>query len=233
MEYTNEIAVLDSSVPIKAIPDVKLNTIIVLEFVPWISKLLSLTGQTSKERLKVALPAIKEHCWSMGFSEIKKMFELYVDNKLSIEPRTNFLDRIQFGKIATAYKQQLPQRKAVIEKQDLTDEDKKLIVYTGIMNCFAEYKDTGAISPGYSYAYDHFYELGKFPKHDHSFRDNIQQRALKAISLDKTHSKKLLSDSVNRIKQNTSALKTRCKEIILTDWFDELIEKGIDIKDEL
>ena len=72
---------LDRSVPIKGIPDTKLNTIIVMEFVPWITKLLSLT-KASGERLDLALKSIKEHCWSMGFSEIKKMFELYADNKL-------------------------------------------------------------------------------------------------------------------------------------------------------
>ncbi len=211
---------LDSSVPIKGIPDTKLNTIIVLEFVPWICKLLSLNGQTSAERLDVALPAIKEHCWSMGFSEIKNMFELYADNKLSIEQIPNYLDRILFGKIVTSYKQQLPQRKHLIEKPKLTEEEKLIIVYAGIMNCFEEYQQTGEIPSGYGYAYEHFYALNKFPRHTPHFREKVRQRASMQLAKEKQH-------------QTDVNIKTKCKEIILSDFFDKLIENKTDIKDEL
>ena len=70
---------LGLSTPLRGIPEETLNKIIVEQFTIWIANLLSLTDETSAERLEIALPAIKEHCWSMGFDEIKKMFEMYAD----------------------------------------------------------------------------------------------------------------------------------------------------------
>ena len=99
---------LNDKLPLKAYPKdgQLLNSIIINVFVEWLSGLLTLSSQTSAERLEIALPAIKEHCGSMGFDEIKKMFEMYADSKLSIKPIPNYFDRILFGKIVAAYKEQ-------------------------------------------------------------------------------------------------------------------------------
>lgn len=102
----NNLAKIESTIPIKAIPEQELNMIILTQFTVWVANLLSLTDETSANRLETALPAIKEHCWSMGFVEIKKMFEMYADNKLSISPIPNYFDRILLGKIVDAYKSQ-------------------------------------------------------------------------------------------------------------------------------
>lgn len=102
----SNLAKIESTIPIKAIPEQELNMIILTQFTVWVANLLSLTDETSANRLETALPAIKEHCWSMGFVEIKKMFEMYADNKLSISPIPNYFDRILLGKIVDAYKSQ-------------------------------------------------------------------------------------------------------------------------------
>lgn len=102
----NNLAKIESTIPIKAIPEQELNMIILTQFTVWVANLLSLTDETSANRLETALPAIKEHCWSMGFVEIKKMFEMYADNKLSISPIPNYFDRILLGKIVDDYKSQ-------------------------------------------------------------------------------------------------------------------------------
>lgn len=102
----SNLAKIESTIPIKAIPEQELNMIILTQFTVWVANLLSLTDETSANRLETALPAIKEHCWSMGFVEIKKIFEMYADNKLSISPIPNYFDRILLGKIVDAYKSQ-------------------------------------------------------------------------------------------------------------------------------
>lgn len=99
-----ELAVLNKNIPLKAYPEQDLNRIILTVLMPFISGLLSLTDETSANRLKIALPAIKEQCHSMGFSEIKKMFEMYADGKLSVKPIPNYFDRILLGQIFKAYK---------------------------------------------------------------------------------------------------------------------------------
>jgi len=114
---SNKLTKLDNKIPIKSIPEQELNRIIIMEFTEWIADLLSLTDEISAKRLEIALPAIKEHCWSMGFDEIKKMFEMYVDNKLALKPIPNYFDRILLGKILIAYKQQ--------KKMNRIDENKE------------------------------------------------------------------------------------------------------------
>lgn len=230
-----ELQKIERSIPVKAIPEQELNEIILLHFTPWLCNLLSLTGETSAERLEVALPAIKEHCWSMGFDEIKKMFELFADNKLSVEPIPNYFDRILFGKIVKSYKDQKPNKKVDPPKQQLSEEDKELIFLTGVLTVFENYKETKKLTGITSHIYDHFYEKKKFPKHTNKFKKQVAERAYKALekehkdnSVSQTGIKKYM-ESI----QGSGLLKIKCKEIILSDWFDELIEKGIDIKDEL
>ena len=116
-----------NNLPIKAIPEQDLNRVILTQFTVWVANLLSLTDEVSAKRLETSLPAIKEHCWSMGFEEIKKMFEMYVDNKLSIKPIPNYFDRILFGKIVSAYKEQKP-----IKKKTMIDQDQQKLMYDKI-----------------------------------------------------------------------------------------------------
>lgn len=104
---------LDSTIPIKAIPKENLDKIILNDFIVWLSDLLGLTDETSAKRLYLSIEAIKTACWSMGFAEIKKMFELYADSKLSIKPIPNYFDRILLGKIIDAYKEQ-----KIVEKKE-------------------------------------------------------------------------------------------------------------------
>lgn len=230
-----ELTKISPNVPIKAIPDQKLNEAIITHFVPWISGLLSLTGETSTERLEIALPAIKTHAWSMSFQEIKTMFEMYADNKLSITPIPNYFDRILFGKIVEAYKQQLQRKEVKIEAPKMTDEEKQILVYTGIMNCYEHYLSEGDLLSGYSYVYDHFYPMNKFPKHDKEYRSKINELAVKSLTRQFYKNEARTTSIGKYLKEIRSdgSLRIRCKEIILTQWFDKLIEKGIEIKNEL
>lgn len=155
-----ELQTLDKKLPIKAIPEQELNKIVLMDFTPWLCKLLSLTGENAVDRLEMALPAIKEHCWSLGFDEIKKMFEMYVDNKLGIEPMDNYFTRALFGKIVSAYKNQRPVKKKNIVIEEISEAEKILKEKKGVLRCFDEYKSGEDISYGYVWVYDWLDEKG-------------------------------------------------------------------------
>lgn len=124
-----ELIVKYNNIPIKAIPEESLNKILIVDFSPWLADLLSLTDEISSNRLEIALPAIKEHAWSMGFDEIKKMFEMYADNKLSITPIPNYFDRILLGKIVEAYKSQKQKTPKEINTLKDMEETNKLHLF--------------------------------------------------------------------------------------------------------
>ena len=173
----NELTVLDNNIPIKSIPPEELNRIILTTFLTWISNLLSLTDETSANRLETALPAIKEHCWSMGFSEIKKMFEMYADNKLSIEPLPNYFDRILFGKIVKAYREQKPRVKQLIYKDKLTEKEKDDIILSGLKIQFEQYKQMGTFESGRLYLYEYLDEKGLLPT-DETEKKEVYKQAI-------------------------------------------------------
>lgn len=154
---------ITNKLPLKAYPEDKLNELILTQFTVWVANLLSLTDEASANKLEMALPAIKTHCWSLGFDEIKKMFEMYADSKLSIKPLPNYFDRILLGKIVDAYKEQ----KVVIKKvvvSEITETEKQKLIASGLKKCFDNYEENKDILDGYLFfMYDIFYEDGYLP----------------------------------------------------------------------
>lgn len=206
-----ELAIFKTQVPIRAIPVQDLNALIFGDFLDWISNILSLK-EDAATKLEYALPAIREHCWSMGFPEIKKMIELYADGKLSVKPIPNHFDRIKFGQIVAAYRKQKKPLRLLIESQKVSQKEKDSLISRGVLNTFEIYKKSRKIGVGHGWLYQHLYDLDKFPKHTPKFREKIEKRALKNTS--------------------SNTIITKCKNIILSDYFDALIEKEIDIKQE-
>jgi hypothetical protein len=229
----SNIATINSNIPIKAIPEEKLNAVILGDFLDWVCGTLSL-NEDGADKLKFALPAIKKHCWSMGFTEIKKMLEMYADGDLSVKPIPNHFDRIKLGEVANAYRAQKP-RKKIERPPELSQEEKDAIVYTGVITCFDAYKQDGFIRSGYSYVYDLFYEKKKFPAHTKEFKDKLKIQATQELKsgIRAQGINLQVKDALNDLKTNEGALKVKCKEIVLRDYFDGLIEKGTNIKDEL
>jgi len=163
MESNNKLAVLDRKMPLRAFPEQDLNRAILIDFIPYLTRLLSLTDEVSANRLEVALPAIKEQCWGMGFVEIKKMFEMYVDNKLSIQPIPNYFDRILFGKIVKSYQQQKPKNTMKIEEQKLSNDEKENIMINTCNRIFIQFKENGEITDACNHVYDYLFNLDKLP----------------------------------------------------------------------
>lgn len=159
----NKLAVLDRSLPLRAFPEKDLNRVLLIDFLPWLTALLSLTDEISSKRLEIALPAIKDRCIGMGFSEIKKMFEMYADNNLDVKPIPNYFDRILFGKIVNSYVQQKPKVKKVIMEKELSKEEKDKIMIGACERLFIQFKNNGEITDVSDHVYDLLFDLGKLP----------------------------------------------------------------------
>ena len=157
-----ELIIKKGSVPIKAIPQDELNKMILTEFMPWVSRLLGLMDEKAADRLEIALPAIKEHCWSMGFEQIQKMFTLYADGKLSLQPKTNYFDRILLGQIVQSYKASLPTPKNVrIEAPQISQDEKNKLLENGVLECYQHFLEYGNIKEGKAWVYGYLVEQGK------------------------------------------------------------------------
>lgn len=224
---SNKLAVLDNKIPVKSIPEEKLNEILLTSFLSWLANLLSLTDEVSAKRLETALPAVKEHCWSMGFDEIKKMFQMYADNKLGIDPIPNYFDRILFGKIAKAYKEQRPMKKKPIELPEISEAKKILLTNKGVLRTYDDYKNSGDVGAGVVWVYDHLDEIGaiNFSKED-KWQAMKTGRRLEKAELDdkKAGYKNTLSD----LEEKTSPrVVNRAKRIMLNDYFKTISKETL------
>lgn len=227
---------LNLAIPIKAIPEQELNRIILTDFLTWLSGILSLTDEVSANRLEIALPALKEHCWSMGFQEITKMFQMYVDNKLSIEPIPNYFDRILFGKIVSAYKEQKPRIKKEIKMPEISEEEKQRLIIHGVINCFDEYLQSKRIIDGYVWVYDHLDEIKLIsytPEEKKKQMPIAKERVLNEAkdSFDRNKYAELIFKFENTT--NHQIIINEAKKMLLERYFAKLQAKSQHIKDLL
>ena len=230
MESNNKLAVLDRKIPLRAFPEQDLNKVLLMDFMPYLTRLLSLTDEVSANRLEVALPAIKEQCWGMGFVEIKKMFELYVDNKLAVQPIPNYFDRILFGKIVKSYMQQKPK---VIHKEKLIEvkeETKKEIMGSACKRVFKQFKEKGKITDACNHVYDYLFDLGKLPTST-LYKDAIfakakmlaRQEAMKEYSVFDGIGYKL-KETLDAIEIDNSKSVSIAKRLVLEEYFSKIDE---------
>lgn len=215
----NQLTTLDRNVLIKTIPEAELNKIILSDFTVWVSNLLSLTDETAMNRLETALPAVKVHCWSMGFAEIKKMFEMYADNKLSVKPVPNYFDRILFGKIVYEYKQQKPRAKKELAIPEISEAEKKLLTHKGILRTYSEFKENKDVGSGTAWVYEYLDELGVF---NFSKEDKLKTMRL-AKTLEKSEvnvNKPGAKNILEMLEEKKSPrVVNRAKRILLNDYF--------------
>ena len=220
---------LDRQLPLRAYPPEKLNRTLLMDFTPWLSSLLSLTGETALNRLEIALPAVKDLCIGMGFHEIKRMFEQYVDGRLGIEPIPNYFDRILLGKIVAAYKSQNKPKPKKMEEYNYTDEEKEFILIEAVDRAKKEYKHTGDISEPYTHIYDYLYQQGQLPKHTKEFRDRITAEAKEIAKEMVTYEANQDYDLYRHLKTTLAKiedgshgrLKSIAKKLVLIEYFKQ------------
>ena len=204
-----KLAVLENNLPLKAYLPQQLDDILEDQLSTYLSNLLGLYDKESARRLVNALPAVKEHCWSMGFAEIKKMFEMYVDNKLGIEPMSNYFDRVLLGKIYNAYKLQ-NRSKVMIKKTD--DELKR------------EFDDIQTIM-----AFDMFLQYNDLPEELYWIYDYLELRGL----ISYTKKEKLNKYNIAKVNLFGERAIHKSKLMLVKDYFAKLEVKKIHVKDLL
>jgi hypothetical protein len=117
--------------------------------------------------------------------------------------------------------------------KEITEEEKQLIVYAGVIGCFRKYEETKHIESGKGWVYDFFFEKGRLPKHTNEFKTIVKAKAKTELENEiKSGGINLqVKEALKSIQPSTIAVK--CKEIILREYFDKLIKENIDIKDEM
>lgn len=204
-----------------------------IDFLTWLSSLLSLTGETSAERLKVVFPAIKEYILQSGIEDTKIMFELYTDNKLAITPIPNYFDRILFGKIVTAYRQQKKPIKKETTIEELSDEEKELLAYESVINCFEDFKQMNRVADGYAHIYDYLNTLKVI---DFSLKEKNRQmeiardRLLEECKNECNVSKYRELSFRFSVNPRDGAIIAKAKKMLLERFFLTIIAKNENIK---
>lgn len=216
---------LNKKLPLRAYPEKEYNFMIYEAFLPWLSNLLSLTGESSAERLKTALPSIKDHCLGMGFDEIRKMFELYADGKLNLEPIPNYFDRMQLGKIVNAYRSQKKPKK--MENGWYTQSEIDQLNESAVERVEKEYNETGAIKKNEHHVYDFLDESGRinFSKED-KWRAFEQAKTDRLTELELAQplnigEKRQIKSEIDKIQNNKcGTTKALAKTILLKKYFE-------------
>ena len=222
-----ELVKLESTMPLRAYIEEDLNRILLITFLPWLASLLSLTDETSAERLEIALPAIKQQCIGMGFNEIKKMFEMYVDSKLNLKPIPNYFDRILLGKIVDSYKALNKPKSKPNQELKMSEEDKEFIMLEAVDRIKKEVEQNGKIESNVIGVYMYLYSKNVLPEHTKEFKEKYTKLAIPiakgevaskaTYSLD-DHRK--LKGRIESISQGKGELiKNIAKKLILTDYF--------------
>tara|TARA_R110000782_G_scaffold269730_2_gene368415 strand:+ start:1255 stop:1980 length:726 start_codon:yes stop_codon:yes gene_type:complete len=222
--------VFERKLPLRAYPKKDLNKILITVFVPWLCKLLSLKDEVSADRLEMALPAIRTQCIGMGFDEVKKMFESYVDGHLPLEPRTNFFDRVLLGKIVKEWK--ILQHKKNPKKVEIMQysESELFIINNKILHRFLEkYEKERFIDKELFYIYD-ILDKRKLTNTSLEYKNSIKKDAI--FILEKETNEKIATSveeqrnfkkDILAIKEgNFIGIKNKCKILALEEFFRNL-----------
>ncbi len=227
----DKVAILETTIPLRSIPDIQ----DILEDVlcSVINDLLSLKGDSAK-KLYQSVPAIKKHCWSMGLKEVVKMFTMYADGELSIQPRSNYFDRVLVGQIFNDYKTRKPVKKSDIKEKKISQEDKDKWAFLGTVNCYDAFIQTGDIINGYVWVYNH---LDKLNIINYSLKDKFAQMPIAREQLIQDNKQELSRDDYKTFvrdlenKRKSQAVINKAKKMLLDHFFTGL--QGKHIKDLL
>ncbi len=231
---SNELIIQHQNLPLKSYPKGDLKNVLEGTFLTWISNLLGLTGEDAAKRLLIALPAIEKHFWSLGFTEIEKAFTMYADGELITKPIPNYFPRILVGQIFKEYRDQKPRKKIVIIEETMPEAEKKEIVKKGVLRVYKEFLDTGVVPTGSTHVYDMLYELGVLPKHTKEFKEKTKLQAIE--NLTKAARKEFLLEDMEKAKAeiaNSQGVQGECKQIILTNFFEDCKEWDVNLEDKI
>ena len=252
---------MDSKPPMaKALENLKLrdypeearngNTVILTS---WLLNLLGVKGNpdTDKQHL-VATKFINDTLLNYTYQEIKLAFEMYVSGKFYENNGKPMLVTQQFnsvviGRVMREYQalkdRELDEYRRLrtiqlnkkYEMPELTKEEKELLVYEGVLNCFENYKQTREVINGYVWVYDHLDELNiiNFSPKEKKAKMLIAQERLKAEAVCYTNAikRKRLLETIQNL--SSSPVVTEAKRLLLQDFFANVTVKKKHIREYL
>jgi len=122
------------------------------------------------------------------------------------------------------------------EEKALTEDEKAMLIVSGIIECFEEYSTTGCIPVGKIYVYGILHDRELFPVHNKRFKEHIKRKAIRKRYKFRENSntdRKSLKSILLQIQSKQNNQTVLCKEIILETYFRKLISQGKTISDVL
>lgn len=121
-------------------------------------------------------------------------------------------------------------------KPELNEDEKMLIIVSGVIDCFEEFQINRIIQPGKIYVYDFLFSRGVLPVHTKEFKAEIKRKAakmtFKTVAANREERKKL-SNILKAIQTGQNSQTVKCKEIILRTFFYSLIAQNKHIREIL
>ena len=179
---------------------------------------------------------------NLSIQEIQMAFKMERYGKLGSRIKHYHLFNAEYvSSVLDLYKKWLQETKIKknimpeIKKEDeISENDKRTIVYLGIMACWDDFIKGNGIIDGYTWVYDWFFERGAFPKHTNEFKRGIDKRAIEYLKTQWQTYPQTMSVKKYLIElQGSGTLVIICKKIILIDLFESIKLKPISFVDFL
>lgn len=222
--------------PIFALPQNQWDSVVCKGLIPRLLKMLSIDLEKNGEKVAMTELMIREEANRITPEQIEEAFVKYIKGQLpELEPRDNYLTPILFGKVIRAYKSQQPTEKPKNDFKPISEEQKELLVYSGVINAFDAYTQDKYVLPGYTWVFDHLQDkkIMSWPVED---KKKAMERAKRILEKkakenpDKFKRQSLLNDLENK---NAPAIINEAKRLLLGDYFEALIKDKMHIKEVL
>lgn len=185
------------------------------------------------------------------FGEIKEAFKMLIkgDFKEDIKEVYNKLDCILVGKVMVAYDKEkerilsgyyekVKSKMIELEQKDneLSESEKEAIVKEGVINCFDFFAKNKKIEPCKAYIFDYLWERKLLVHFTNEDRNKKLEKARKVLKAQKIKTAKVSEyrQVLNRVKEVSIAGDIAlAKEYVLVEYFQQLINDKLHIKDKL
>lgn len=227
---------------------------------------ISVTAGDGKSLHYMAIDSyILENLGNLNYDEIREAFNMLLRGDFEgMEGMKGFklfnkLDCIIFSKVIQCYQiqkkielerynNQIKRNLVMLEQRNnqISEKDKRKIVYNGILDCFETYKKVGNIEFGKHYVFDELNKLGLINR-DATYRKAVYQvaidsfkkpRSAKSGDLTFENAVDILVDFDNKLKnRNNKPSQTqiilKAQKIALSDYFNNLIDRNKNIEDQI
>ena len=222
-----------------------------------ISALAGITNEIDMATKSDLLRFIKTRCGDITLEEIYKAFELERYNEYPEKSKHFQLFGTEyFSEVIKKYrvwKNELKIQKNITREENtpllpsISDSQKEEILIKGIVRVFSEYKQTKILPEPNTHIFDELLSrwliLGaNTPKLEKYYADKMEEAKIEIqerLELERTTSGFIERKSIDReIKEilegkNSNKIIVKTKKIVLKEYFDKLIEQGIEIEVKL